>query len=202
MHSSAFQYSNCHPNCYHSLRQVILTVCTIILTTWLSKDFGYLVCEKCHKHSLIWWHWYVHWHKYLLLRDELKILSKLQAFAGNTLCSAVCTNCFEKCTFFFANIKDDSRNAPKLLLPLFYWGWCWCWGWCRCSAKSDTRSELARVSTGRHRNRLHHHHVIGITCHLLQKLHNRDGAIRSGVCVQSLFLISFLFTWLSTAWLE
>ncbi len=62
-----------------------------------------------------WWHWYVHWHKFLLLRDELKILKKLQAFAGNPLCGAICTNCFEKCTYFSANIKDDSRNAPKLL---------------------------------------------------------------------------------------
>ncbi len=40
--------------------------------------------------------------KYLLLRDKLKILSKLQAFAENPLCGAVCTNCFEK--YFFANI--------------------------------------------------------------------------------------------------
>ncbi len=38
------------------------------------------------------------------LRDELKILNKLQAFAGNPLCGTVCTNCFEKCTYFFANI--------------------------------------------------------------------------------------------------
>ncbi len=42
-------------------------------------------------------------HTYFL-RDELKILSKLQAFAGNLLCGAVCTNCFEKCTYFCANI--------------------------------------------------------------------------------------------------
>lgn len=49
------------------------------------------------------------------MRDELKILSKLQAFAGNPLCGAVCMNCFEKCTYFFANIKDDLRNAPKRL---------------------------------------------------------------------------------------
>ncbi len=41
--------------------------------------------------------------KYLLLRDELKILSKLQAFTGNTLCGVVCTNCFEKCAYYFAN---------------------------------------------------------------------------------------------------
>ncbi len=41
---------------------------------------------------------------YLLLRDELKILSKLQAFAGNLLRGAVCTKCFEKCTYFCANI--------------------------------------------------------------------------------------------------
>ncbi len=28
----------------------------------------------------------------------------LQAFAGNPFCGAVCTNCFEKCTYFFASI--------------------------------------------------------------------------------------------------
>ncbi len=80
----------------------------------MTKHFDYLVCEKWHKDFSFWWHWCVHWHKYLLLRDELKIFCKLQAFAGNPLC-AVCTNCFEKCTYFFANIKDDSRNAPKRL---------------------------------------------------------------------------------------
>ncbi len=52
---------------------------------------------------------------YILLRDELKILSKLHAFAGNPLSGAVCTNCFEKCTYFFANIKDELRNTPNLL---------------------------------------------------------------------------------------
>ncbi len=41
---------------------------------------------------------------FYFLRDELKILSKLQAFAGNPLCGSVCTNCFEKCTYFFASI--------------------------------------------------------------------------------------------------
>ncbi len=30
------QYSNCHPNCCHTLHLVILTQCTVILTTWLS----------------------------------------------------------------------------------------------------------------------------------------------------------------------
>ncbi len=49
------------------------------------------------------------------LRDELKMLSTLQVFAGDLLCGAVCTSCFEKYTDFFANIKDDSRNAPKRL---------------------------------------------------------------------------------------
>ncbi len=44
----------------------------------------------------------------LFLRDELNILSKWHAFAGNPLSGAVCTNCFEKCTYVFANI-----NAPK-----------------------------------------------------------------------------------------
>ncbi len=31
-------------------------------------------------------------------------MSKLQGFAGNPLHGAVCTNCFEKCTYLFANI--------------------------------------------------------------------------------------------------
>ncbi len=43
-------------------------------------------------------------YKYLLLKDYLKFLSKLQTFAGNPLCGAVCTNCSEKCTYYFANI--------------------------------------------------------------------------------------------------
>ncbi len=51
--------------------------------------------------------------KCLLLRNELNMLSKLQAFEGNPLCGVVCMKCFEKCTYIFANIKDDSRNAPK-----------------------------------------------------------------------------------------
>jgi len=56
---------------------------------------------------------------YLLLRNELNIMSKLQAFAGNPLCGAVCTDCFKKCTFWFANIKDDLRNVSKQLLARF-----------------------------------------------------------------------------------
>ncbi len=51
--------------------------------------------------------------KYLLKIFSSSLKTKSQAFAGNLLCGAVCTNCFEKCTYFFANIKDDSRNAPK-----------------------------------------------------------------------------------------
>ncbi len=43
-------------------------------------------------------------YKYLLLRDELKLLSKLQALAGNSLHGVVCTDCFEKCSYFFVNI--------------------------------------------------------------------------------------------------
>jgi hypothetical protein len=52
---------------------------------------------------------------YLLLRDELRILSKRLSFAGNPWCFAICTNCFEKCTYCFANVEDVSRNAPKRL---------------------------------------------------------------------------------------
>ncbi len=55
----------------------------------------------------------VHLHKYLLLRDKRNISNHLQAFVSNLLRGAVCTNCFEKCTYF-ANIKNDWRNAKRL----------------------------------------------------------------------------------------
>ena len=48
--------------------------------------------------------------RYLLLKDELRILSKRLAFAGNP-----CPNCFEKCSYCFANVEDDSKNVPKWL---------------------------------------------------------------------------------------
>ena len=34
-------------------------------------------------------------------------------FKGNPLCDAICTNCFEKCTWCSENVEDDSRNEPK-----------------------------------------------------------------------------------------
>jgi hypothetical protein len=53
--------------------------------------------------------------RYLLLRDELTILSKRLAFAINPWCFAICMNCFEKYISGFANVEDDSRNVPKRL---------------------------------------------------------------------------------------
>lgn len=53
-------------------------------------------------------HVYVHWHRYFLLRDELRILSKRLAFTGNL-------SCFKKCTYCLANGENDLRNAPKCL---------------------------------------------------------------------------------------
>ena len=47
---------------------------------------------------------------YLMLLSNLAYLCKLQALAGNPLCSAVYANCSEKYT-----LKDDSRNAPTRL---------------------------------------------------------------------------------------
>ncbi len=104
---------NCHPNCCHSLHQVILTESTVILTTWLNILNILFVNTDTRTFHSDGTDMFID--IYLLLRYELKILSKLQAFAGNPLCGAVCTNCFEKCTDFFANIKYDSRNAPKRL---------------------------------------------------------------------------------------
>ena len=49
------------------------------------------------------------------LRDELRILSKRLAVAGNPCCFAICKNCFEKCIYRFANVEDDSGNVPKRL---------------------------------------------------------------------------------------
>jgi len=54
----------------------------------------------------------VHGHRYLLLRDELRILSKRLAFPGVLL---FVRNCFEKCTYCFTNVEDDLRNVQKRL---------------------------------------------------------------------------------------
>jgi len=69
---------------------------TLILT-WLSNLT--VLSDSVHNDKRsFWWHWHVHWHRYLLLRDELRILSKSLAFTGNPWCFAICMNCFEKCT--------------------------------------------------------------------------------------------------------
>jgi len=69
---------------------------TLILT-WLSNLT--VLSDSVHNDKRsFWWHWRVHWHRYLLLRDELRILSKSLAFTGNPWCFAICINCFEKCT--------------------------------------------------------------------------------------------------------
>lgn len=57
--------------------------------------------------------------------DRLRILNKLWAFAGKPLCCAVCTTCFEKCTYCFANVEDDLRNAPKRLRKTVMSFICW-----------------------------------------------------------------------------
>ncbi len=96
-------FNNCHQNLSHSFHQNILTENTDILT--MTEHFHYLVCKQWHKDLSFWWHWHVHWHKDLLVRDELSILSKLRAFAGNPLCGAVCANCFEKCAYRFTKLR-------------------------------------------------------------------------------------------------
>lgn len=75
----AIQYRNGHPNCSHSLHQVILTEYTVILTSLLSILTILFVnndTRTFHYGTDIFID------KYLPLRAELKILSKLQAFAG------------------------------------------------------------------------------------------------------------------------
>ena len=64
-----------------------------------------------------WWHWHIHWLNNLLLRHK-RILNKLQALADTPLCAAVCTNCFEKCTYSFENVKDDLRRLRKAIILL------------------------------------------------------------------------------------
>ncbi len=98
MQPSAFQYSNSHPNCYHRLHQVILTECSVILTICLSILTNLFVNNDTRTFRSDGTDMFID--KYLLLKDELKILSKLQAFVGNPLCGAVCMSCFEKCTYF------------------------------------------------------------------------------------------------------
>ncbi len=81
----------------------------------MTKPFDYLVHKQWCQDFSSWWHWHFHWHEYLLLRNELSILSKWHAFAGYQLGFAVCTNCFEKCINCCANANSDVRNAPKRL---------------------------------------------------------------------------------------
>ncbi len=81
----------------------------------MTKPFDYLVHKQWCQDFSSWWHWHFHWHEYLLLRNELSILSKWHAFAGYQLGFAVCTNCFEKCINCCANVNSDVRNAPKRL---------------------------------------------------------------------------------------
>ena len=100
-------FNHRHQKCSHSVHQKIPKEYNVILTS-LS------ILTKLSIFLRFWWHWHVHWHKGLLLRNGLDILSKLQAFAGHPLCGAVCNNCFEKSTYWFANV-NDSRNVPKRL---------------------------------------------------------------------------------------
>ncbi len=81
----------------------------------MTKPFDYLVHKHWCQDFSSWWHWHFHWHEYLLLRNELSILSKWHAFAGYQLGFAVWTNCFEKCINCCANVNSDVRNAPKRL---------------------------------------------------------------------------------------
>ncbi len=92
----------------------------------MTKPFDYLVHKQWCQDFSSWWHWHFHWHEYLLLRNELSILSKWHAFAGYQLGFAVCTNCFEKCINCCANVNSDVRNAPKrlrktVILFIFVW---------------------------------------------------------------------------------
>lgn len=79
----------------------------------MTKPFDSPVHKQWRQDFSFWWHF--HWHEYLLLRNELSILSKWHSFAGYQLGFAVCTNCFEKCTNSCANVDGDERNAPKRL---------------------------------------------------------------------------------------
>ncbi len=75
-----------HPNWCHSLHQVILAECTVILRTWLSILTSLFVNNDprtFHADGID-----VCIDKHLLLRDELKILRMLQAFAHYPLRNA------------------------------------------------------------------------------------------------------------------
>ncbi len=98
----------------------------------MTKPFDYLVHKQWCQDFSFWWHWHFHWHEYLLLRNERSILSKWHAFAGYPPGFAVCTNCFEKCINYCANVNSVVRNAPKRLRKTVKWlnakNW---WGYAR-----------------------------------------------------------------------
>ena len=81
----------------------------------MPKHFDDLVREQWLNDLSFWWHWHDHWHEYLLLRDVLRIFSDWLALETYLLYIAVCTNCSEKCTYYFAHVRDDVKNAPKRL---------------------------------------------------------------------------------------
>ncbi len=106
-------FRKCHQNLtFFALENIYIVNCH---NENMTKPFDYLVHKQWCQDFSSWWHWHFHWHEYLLLRNELSILSKWHAFAGYQLGFAVCTNCFEKCINCCATVNSDVRNAPKRL---------------------------------------------------------------------------------------
>ena len=77
-----------HPHTLSNLRFTTFffkTLAIVYIRTSLQRTLLYwqhdlsrnltLIYTKWHKDSF-WWHWHVHWHRYLLLSDELRILRK------------------------------------------------------------------------------------------------------------------------------
>ena len=63
------------------------------------------------------------------------------------MCGAVCVNRFEKCTYCFESVKNDSRNVPKRLrktgkeVPMG-------WGQCGLNVERERERERERKRKG------------------------------------------------------
>ncbi len=111
---SAFKYSKCHPNCCHSLHQVILTECTVILTKWLSILTILFVNNDTRTFYSDGTDMFIDINTYF--EGWSTDLSKLQVFAGNPLCGAVCTNCLRNAhTSLQTSLQNLLENSEGTL---------------------------------------------------------------------------------------
>lgn len=103
----------------HNLQFVMKNVAMIYIRTpsiahyYIANMANQFVTTQWHKDLTLWWHYYIHWHRTLVLRDEQRILNQKLDFGDDLWCFAIFIYCFEKCTYCSVNVKNDLKNATK-----------------------------------------------------------------------------------------